>query len=95
MKFYYSHYDSSCAEGETIDRYPILDWNGYYISKAFEYARLDDKTYKRGFTGRYNKYLYCSITILRHKFVFTFDWGFGNMDPEQAKNEYHARRKGK
>ena len=86
MKYEFYSFDSSTAIGETIERYPILDWEGWYAPKAFEFKH-------RNFSGDYHSVLFWSITLLRRKFCLRIEFNHGKVSPEQAYTEHHARRK--
>jgi hypothetical protein len=92
VKFDWHHFDSSVIIGETIERYPILDWKGFYNPRAFVYGRLPNQ-HRHGFTGEYYKAAHFAIVLFRHEFGFSLEWGHGKMSPEQAKTEYHAQRR--
>lgn len=95
FKFDFYHFGSDTACGDTISRLPILDWDGWYNPKAFEYGRLAPGTdnHKRGFTGNYNSTVYAAVVIARYKFCLRIDFAFGETTPEVAYREYHDRIK--
>lgn len=88
MKIDFYHHNSDLVVGDTISRLPILDWEGWYGRKLFEYKHRNP-----GFTGKYNDTLYMSIVICRYRFCLRIDLNYGATTPELAKTEYHARRK--
>ena len=84
MKFEHWHFNSSAACGNTIDRYPILDWQSFYNPKNYEF-------YHRKFTGKYYRVFSFSLVLFRHEFGMRFEWGHGQTTPELARKEYHER----
>lgn len=91
FKFDFYHFGSDLISGDTLDRLPILDWDGWYNPKHFEYRHSGPR--KNGFTGKYNSTLYASIVIARYKFCLRIDFAFGTTTPELAFRGYHDRTK--
>lgn len=91
LKFDFYHFGSDTACGDTISRLPILDWDGWYSPKHFEFKR--PKEGRANFTGKFNSVLYASLVIFRYKFCLRIDFAFGQTTPELAYSEYHSRIK--
>lgn len=95
MKFDFYHHGSDGVCGDTISKLPVLDWDGWYNPKHFEYGQLAPSTnnHKRGFTGEYKSVLYASFVIARYKFCLRMEFAYGKTTPELAYREYHDRIK--
>lgn len=91
MKFDFYHHGSDIACGDTIGRLPILDWDGWYAKKMFEYRHKGPR--QNGFTGKFNSTLYASLVLFRYKFCLRVDFSFGQTTTELAYREYHDRIK--
>lgn len=76
------------------EKYPILDWTGYYISKHIDYSSLGPGL-RHGFTGKHYKVLSFTLYLFRRQFGVYIEWAHGKMSPEQAKIEHHQKRKKK
>lgn len=81
MNFDYYHLKSDINE-----QLPILDWDGWYGKKLFDYKHPK-------FTGKYKDTLFFSVTLFRHSFNFRFDFNYGTTMPELAYREYHDKVK--
>lgn len=91
IKYDFYHFGSDTACGDTIAKLPILDWDGYYNPKYFEFKR--PKEGRANFTGKFNSVLHATITIARRKFCLSIYFAFGQTTPEKAYREYHDRIK--
>jgi hypothetical protein len=94
VKFEHWHFNSDFVCGDTIDRYPILDWSWFYNPRSFDYGfRNIEGRNRHGFTGKYYKIFNFELILFRHAFGFRIEWAHGETTPEDAKAQYHARIK--